>query len=123
VCDSLGVKADAQREKLKSKPWACTSIIDVQDSTGRVQELAMVDLESLPLWLATIDSNRVAELVRPKLVDYQKECARVLRDHFLKPKGGDLIPVVATICNDILKPIFAVIQAKGWRSSAGSGKG
>jgi hypothetical protein len=42
----------------------------------------MLHLDSFPMWLATIESSRVAEHVRPKLVKYQKECARVLRDHF-----------------------------------------
>lgn len=41
-----------------------------------------IHLDSLPMWLATIEASRVAEHVRSKLITYQKECARVLRDHF-----------------------------------------
>jgi hypothetical protein len=37
------------------------------------------------MWLATIDTGRVAEHVRPLLVAYQKEAAQVLRDHFFGP--------------------------------------
>jgi hypothetical protein len=34
------------------------------------------------MWLATIDTNRVAEHARAKLELYQNECAKVLHDHF-----------------------------------------
>src|SRR5205807_4561710 len=37
-----------------------------------------IDLECLPMWLATIPASRVAPHVRPKLERYQRECARAL---------------------------------------------
>jgi hypothetical protein len=116
VCDSLGIAHQRQLHKLKGKPWACVTIMVTHDSGGREQEISMLDLDSLPMWLATIEPSRVAEAVRPKLVDYQKECARVLRDHFLKPRG-ELVPVAVarSICEEIIKPIVAVIQEQGRR--------
>lgn len=36
------------------------------------------------MWLANIHENKVKEEVRPKLVRYQQECAKVLADHFFK---------------------------------------
>lgn len=82
VCESLSIDFARQLKKLKAKAWACVDLKAIHDTTGREQDAAMLDLDSLPMWLATIESSRVAEAVRPKLVEYQKECARVLRDHF-----------------------------------------
>jgi hypothetical protein len=54
----------------------------VHDVSGRQQEAFLIDLDTLPMWLATIDVSRVAEGVRPKLIRFQKECVQVLLDHY-----------------------------------------
>jgi hypothetical protein len=82
VCEALGIEAHGQAEKLKEKAWACTQLICVHDTTGRLQETFCCDLDTLPMWLATIDVGRVRPEAREKLIAYQRECARVLRDHF-----------------------------------------
>jgi hypothetical protein len=82
-CDALGLKVQRQLTKLKEQPWACVTIMVTHDKSGRRQELAMIDLDSLPMWLATVNAGKVAENLRPKLVRYQKEAARVLSNHFL----------------------------------------
>jgi hypothetical protein len=71
--------------------------------------MSMIDLDALPMWLATIESSRVAEPAREKLVRYQREAAAVLRDHFLgrrEPPYGmqhlaDLTSVVAKLCGEV----------------------
>lgn len=83
VCDALGIDPDGQRVKLSTKEWACTEIISVQlPGSSQTRALTCIDLDSLPLWLATIEASRVKPAVRPLLLAFQKECARVLRDHF-----------------------------------------
>lgn len=82
VCDALGLAVPRQREKLKSKPWAVDTLMVSTGPDGKRYEMHCLHLDSLPMWLATIDERRVAEHVRPKLAKYQLECARVLRDHF-----------------------------------------
>ncbi len=42
-------------------------------------------LDLVPGFLFTIDASRVAEAVRPKVLDYQRECFRVLADACLGP--------------------------------------
>lgn len=91
VCDALGIDFASQTVKLRAKPWACVGMITTHDATGRQQEMHALHLDSVPMWLATIDENRVADHVRPKLQRYQVECARVLRDHFF----GTPAPVAA----------------------------
>lgn len=82
VCEALGLNVDGQRVKLKDKEWACTEIISVHDISGRIQEIFMIDLDSLPMWLAGIDTGRANPEARPKLIAYQKECAKALRDYW-----------------------------------------
>lgn len=96
VCDALGIDADSQRKKLLTKAWACTAMNTVQLS-GDIQrrEVFCLHLDSLPMWLATIEPSRVAPHVRPKLERYQKECARVLRDHFFGKRAELAKPVPA----------------------------
>lgn len=58
------------------------------------REVFCIDLDSLPMWLATIDDGKVAASLRPRLIDFQRECARVLRDHFLgRPEAASEEPV------------------------------
>jgi prophage antirepressor-like protein len=64
VCEALGVDHASQWTKLKAKPWACIVLITTHDESGRNQEASCIHLDSLPMWLATIDTNRVAVGVR-----------------------------------------------------------
>jgi hypothetical protein len=36
-----------------------------------------LDLEMLPMWLARSNANAIKESSRPKLLRYQRECAKV----------------------------------------------
>jgi hypothetical protein len=80
ICENIGLAFDAQRVKLQGKSWACVTTIVSHDTSGRDQEMTMLHLDSVPMWLATIDVERVAEHIRPTLERYQKECSRALRD-------------------------------------------
>jgi hypothetical protein len=94
ACEALGIPYEGQRQRLQDSgrsPWATTSMMLVVAQDQKQREVVVIDLDTLPMWLATIDSSRVAEHVREKLVVYQKECARVLRDRFLGPNQGDAI--------------------------------
>jgi ElaB/YqjD/DUF883 family membrane-anchored ribosome-binding protein len=82
VCENLGVDYSAQLKRLKEKPWATVAIKTTVGNDEKTREMSMINLDSLPMWLATISSNRVSEDIRPKLIRYQIEAAQVLRDHF-----------------------------------------
>lgn len=89
LCEALDISHDAQTRRLADKgrcPWAVTTVMVATGSDGKPYEMLCLDLDSLPMWLATIDVGRVKFEAREKLVDYQCECARVLRDHFFRPK-------------------------------------
>lgn len=87
-CGALGLAPNNQIEKLKGKPWAVGTMIISHDDSGRRQEMYALHLDSLPMWLATINPSRVRKEVRPKLELYQKEAARTLADWFFGRKNA-----------------------------------
>ena len=90
VCEALGIDPEAQRQRLtdpEMSPWATTCLRQAVAADGKSREIFAVDLDSLPMWLATISPKRVRPEARNKLIAYQRECARVLRDHFFGQRG------------------------------------
>lgn len=94
-CESLGVPTEKQIRKLKSKPWATMALRAMVADDGNVRQMSMIDLDTLPGWLFSIDARKVKEDVREKLARYQKEAARVLADHFFGRRGQS-VPVDTT---------------------------
>ena len=84
VCEELGLAPNGQIVKLKEKEWACSKMFLSHDTTGRKQEQFFIHVDSLPMWMATIDTNRVIPELKPMLVAYQKEAAQVLKNHFIR---------------------------------------
>ena len=93
VCECLGIAFDAQRVKLRDKVWARSTIIVSPDARGHMQDAFFLHLDSLPMWLATIDANKVKPAARPVLEEFQLRCAKVLRDYFFGPRGQTTPPV------------------------------
>jgi len=58
VCENLGIDHGAQQERLRRKDWATVGLIPTVIG-DQAYEVFCLDLESLPMWLATIDANRV----------------------------------------------------------------
>lgn len=89
MCEVMGLEESGQRQKLSDParaPWATTGVMPGVGADGRNREVFCLDLDSVPMWLATIDVSRVRVEVRPVVVRLQREAAKVLRDHFLAPK-------------------------------------
>lgn len=84
MCEAMGIDVDGQRRKLDQAEWARTELISVHDSGGRTQRMVGVHADTIPMWLATINTSRVAEHARPILVAYQREAAKALRDYFYR---------------------------------------
>lgn len=60
VCDSLGLDADGQLQRLKRQPWTCTVIMTVQmPGDNQSRELVFIDRRTFTMWLATIDTGRL----------------------------------------------------------------
>lgn len=82
VCESLGIDYSSQLQKLKTYEWACVGLITIQVG-GQRRQVATLDIESLPMWLAGIKSSKVHPAIRPRLLQYQREARAVLAAWFL----------------------------------------
>lgn len=106
MCDTLGISYPAQVRKLQRRSWAGIAQ-KATPSAGGMQQTTVIDSETIPMWLATIDENRVAEEARPKLVAYQREARHALDAYFNKRA------VVAPPVNqfDVLRAAIDQIEA------------
>lgn len=82
MCDSLKLNYSGQLQKLRSRSWATMCLKHTVASDGAIREMVMIDSETVPMWLATIDENRVATEARPTLVAYQREAKKALDAYF-----------------------------------------
>ncbi|MFC4124892.1 phage antirepressor N-terminal domain-containing protein [Nocardia rhizosphaerae] len=80
--EAIGLDADRQIANLQEQPWATTAVTAVVARDGKSRNMITADVRSFLMHLATIPVSRVAEHVRPKLVDYQCEVAEVIERHF-----------------------------------------
>ncbi|GAC71091.1 phage antirepressor N-terminal domain-containing protein [Gordonia soli] len=94
--EAIGVGADQQIANLQRQPWATTSVTRVVAGDGKVRNMITADLRSFLMSLATIPASRVAEHVRPKLIDYQREVADVIEAHFTGVRHHQTIPNTVT---------------------------
>lgn len=85
IATNLGLDWMGQYRKLKNHE-VLREGIDIRPipSPGGKQEMLLIDLDYLPYWLATISPSKVSPSIREKLIRYQKEVVKVLRDYFFK---------------------------------------
>lgn len=87
-CLALGISPQMQIEHVRADPLfqgyvQCNDISTlVGQGATRIFTMDGLELDMIPMWLARINANLVNEASRPKLLRYQRECARVLRDHW-----------------------------------------
>lgn len=106
MCDTLGIGFDAQIRKLRRRSWAGIAQ-RATPSAGGVQLTTVVTSQTIPMWLATIDENRVAEDARPKLIAYQREAAAALDAYF--NKRATTVPAMNQL--DVLRAALDQIEA------------
>lgn len=97
ICLALDLDIKNQHVKLKAKPWATMVFITTVAADGKQREVLCIDLDSLPMWLATIEPSRVKAEARDALVSYQREAAQVLRDHFLGRSAAPELEATSTV--------------------------
>lgn len=86
----IGLTAKKQIEKLHKQPWASlasTPVTGVRAGQPMKMNVITSDVRTFLMALATIPVSRVAEHVRPVLVAYQCEVARVIEEHFTNKRG------------------------------------
>jgi hypothetical protein len=107
VCEPLRVDYSGQLSKLKTCAWAGVEKFSIP-SAGGTQRANCIPLKRLPMWLATIEVNKVSPDIRAKLERYQEQAADALYDHFFgQRRSTTRSPLLA----DTLQPWQAT-----WRS-------
>ncbi len=90
LCDYLRLNWSGQQQRIDRDPVLSevkgVCVIHTPSTSGRgggPQEMICLPLDYLNGWLFGVNANRVKEDIREKLITYQRECYRVLADHFV----------------------------------------
>ncbi len=84
MCQALGLNAQAQTRRIQRQPilndgyWG----VAMMATPGGMQKTQVLRVDLVPLWLSGIDTGRVNDEIRPKLIRFQKEAATVLWEAF-----------------------------------------
>ena len=83
ICESLGIDRAAQQTKLKNNPPFSGGLVRrvIPLEAGKRESL-FLDTDLLPGWLCTIQVKRIKPELQDKLLRYQKEAFKAIRDHF-----------------------------------------
>jgi len=81
-CQRFGMSFPRQFRKLKSRPWATVAQKATVGADAKRRRMACLNLEAYPMWLATLDTEKVGPRLRAMLEDYQKHAGKVLWDYF-----------------------------------------
>ena len=86
VCNSLGMTEyhhKSQKIKLNNDHTLKGGIkLCPLETNGGIQQVLMLELDYLPIWLAKINPARFNEELKQKLLDYQLHCKDILADEF-----------------------------------------
>lgn len=95
VCNALGVDTEGQRQRILRDEAIADRLVNLPletpyRDTTRVQEVACLNLRTLPYWLGTIDANRIKEEHRKKVILFKREFAEaawaVFRSDMIPPE-------------------------------------
>lgn len=88
ICENLGIDWEAQRKRIKRSPIlnSVAVMMEATGADGKLYQMLMLPLDYLNGWLFGVDASRVKPEIKPRLLDYQRECFKVLASHFM-PKA------------------------------------
>lgn len=113
IVENMGIGWGSQRQKLvaQSKKFACDDIV-THDTLGRPQEMLTMPVAKLPLWLATINPNKVRADLRAKVELYQAESAVALHDYWAKGVAvrGDMDGIVTNLDPSVRQAIGGIVK-------------
>jgi hypothetical protein len=98
LCDNLGLTWSSQYMRIQrdevlsdsAKTVLVTRTVKPGERGGGAVETVCLPLDLIPGWLFGVQTSRVREEIRPKLIRYRRECFRVLWDAFKQ----DILPTL-----------------------------
>ncbi len=95
LCEGLQLDPQGQLRRIERKTALRDGLIDVEVATaGGPQTMPALILDVLPGFLFLVDENRAKEEARQDIILFQRECAKVLADHFTR-KHPSALPALA----------------------------
>ena len=90
ICENIGLDRKAQQDRIKRHPVlnSVRVMTTLTGSDGKQYEMLMLPLDYLNGWLFGVDASRVKPEIKPRLLDYQRECFKVLAKHFMPKRNG-----------------------------------
>ena len=89
ICDYLGVDWSGQYRRINRDPVLsaelvpCVAVTATQGQPDQRREMLCLPLDMINGWLFGINATRVKAELRDRLIQYQRECYRVLADAFV----------------------------------------
>ncbi len=88
LCATLGLEASGQIQRIRRREALAEMLRTIPIPTaGGTQDLACIHVEAVPLWLSGVDTARVKEELRAKLVDFQRWARSRIAEAFLAEAG------------------------------------
>lgn len=81
--EALGLSYGSAMNRLKRTSWAVVFMTKTTGSDGKTYKMATVPVETWIMFLATIEEDRVADNLKPLVVEFQKRSSAALRDFWL----------------------------------------
>ncbi len=115
IVENMGLAWAGQHPKLLEQraKFMCHDIM-THDSSGRRQSMLCMPLDKLPLWLATINPNKIRDVaIRAKVEEYQAESAIALHDYWTKGAAikGDHEGIVTGVDPAVMKAIGGMVKS------------
>ncbi len=102
ICEIFGIASNKQIRKIQNHPVLSDGVtIMVSPTRGAVkkQNMFCIRHDLVPLWLTTININKVKPELRDRLYLYQKEAAKVLAEYFLGRAKDNTIEAFIRLAN------------------------
>lgn len=113
IIDALGLDWPRQQQSIKDDPVLSSTVgvLPTVGADGKSREMLCLPLDYLNGWLFKINANRYKGERRELIIRYQKECYRVLAEHFgLSAKSHSLSPVRP---EELVAPLLPLLLERG----------
>lgn len=96
IVENIGLDWVSQHKKIQRNEILNSTMVmmTIVAEDGKKREMLCLPLDYLNGWLFGVDAQRVKPEIRERLLTYQRECFRVLNDHFNRatPSVKDQLP-------------------------------
>jgi hypothetical protein len=109
---ALKLNWSGQEQKIKSHDVLSEGVCVTHTplGSGEGQEMVCLRLDLINFWLATISTKRIKDPdIRQRVILYQKECAKVLYQHF---QGGGAVPAAKPRTRGFDHPLLPEVMVR-----------